>query len=68
MRSNINPSSQKIKAQISFMIETIAKKNALNISILQLMIVVRMNEWVTQATKYSKRLVIRIFLENDEIG
>jgi hypothetical protein len=68
MRSNINPSSQKIKAQISFMIETIAKKNALNISILQLMIVVRMNEWVTQATKYSKRLVIRIFFENDEIG
>jgi len=50
------------------MIETIAKKNALNISILQLMIVVRMNEWVTQATKYSKRLVIRIFFENDEIG
>ena len=61
MKGNIDPSSQKIKAQISFVIEAIAKKNILNISILQLVIVVRTNEWVTQETKHSKRLVIMFF-------
>jgi hypothetical protein len=63
MRCNINSSSQKIKTQKSFVIEAIAKKKTLNRSVLQLIIVVRTNKWVTQATKHSKRLVIKNFFE-----
>jgi hypothetical protein len=47
MRCNIDSSNQKIKTQKSFVIEVIAKKKTLNRSVLQLVIVVRMNEWVT---------------------
>ena len=68
MRCNIDSSSQKIKTQISFVIKAIAKKNTLNRSILQLVIIVRMNELVTQAPKHSKRLVIKNFLKKSEIG
>jgi hypothetical protein len=63
MRCNINSSSQKIKTQKSFVIEAIAKKKTLNRSVLQLIIVVRTNKWVTQATKHSKSIVIKNFFE-----
>jgi len=47
MRCNIDSSSQKIKTQKSFVIEVITKKKTLNRLVLQLMIVIRTNEWVT---------------------
>jgi hypothetical protein len=48
--------------------EAIPKKNTLKRSVLQLVTVVRTNEWITQATKHSERLVLRNFMKESVIG
>jgi hypothetical protein len=48
-------------------IGTIAKKSALDRSILQLVIVVRTDEWITQTAKDSKKYVVRFSVKKSEI-
>jgi hypothetical protein len=44
------------------------KKNTPKRSVLQLVTVVRTNEWITQTTKHSERLVLMNFVKESVIG
>jgi len=67
MGYDIYMSSQRIKTQISFVLEAIPKKDTLKRLVLQLVTVIGTNEWITQATKHFKRLVLKHFVKESVI-